>query len=140
MKVVVLPMIQIIVERISGEKISEALPQIFRYNTQMSVTRISEEPSSGTGLYEFKVSLNSDPMAITINLGGKARIQTQNQEERVEFFEKRKQEERIAVVSSLIFPHIMSSLILISRELQVPPPLPTLQPQQTGEKRSFLSI
>ncbi|MCI4396441.1 MAG: hypothetical protein JHC28_02650 [Thermoprotei archaeon] len=135
-----MPIVQIVVERINGERISEALPPMFRYNTQLSVTKISEDPSSGVGIYEFKVNLTSDPMAASISLGGKAKIQAQGNDERVELFEKRKQDERVAIVSSLIFPHALTSLIIISRELQVPPPIPAIQPQQQGEKKSFLSM
>jgi len=136
-----LPVVQILIDRISGERYSEALPPMFRYNTQITVTKISEDTGAGIGIYEFKVSLSSDPMAVSISLGGKARIQTQSIEEKAELFEKKKQEERVAIVSSMIFPQVMSSLIIISRELQVPPPIPAIQPQQhQGEKKSFLSM
>ncbi|MGC8752720.1 MAG: hypothetical protein ACP5O5_04725 [Fervidicoccaceae archaeon] len=135
-----MPLVQMVIERISGERAAEAFPPMFKYNTQITVTKINEDPAVGIGFYEFRVNLNSDPMAVSISLGGKVRLQTQNQEEKVDFFEKKKQEERIAIVSSLIFPQIITSLIIISRELQVPPPIPAFQPQQAGEKKSFLSM
>lgn len=78
-----------VIERISGERAVEVLPPMFKYNTQMTVTKINEDHAAGVGIYEFKVNLNSDPIAVSISLGGKARVQAQNSEEKAELFEKR---------------------------------------------------
>ncbi|AFH42749.1 hypothetical protein [Fervidicoccus fontis] len=133
-------MVQISTERISAEKVSEIPPPMMRYNTQLNVTKISEDPHTGIGAYEFRISLLSDPMVVNIVITGKVRIQAQNQDEIKEIFTKKSNEERANFVAGLVLPHLMGTLILISRELQVPPPLPMAPPPPQKTKEDFHSI
>ncbi len=135
-----MPMVQISIERITAEKIGEALQKGIRYNTSLNVTKISENKEEGKGLYEFRLTVVTTPVAISFMITGKVRIQANNNEKK-DFFEK-PEKERMGIIANMILPHLLGTLVLMSRELQVPPPIPIIPLQKNNEtkKHEFQAI
>jgi hypothetical protein len=132
-------MIQVNIERINAEKITEAIRKSIQYNTSLNITKVSEDAGRGWGLYDFKLNIITTPPAISFSINGKVRIQFSEKEK--DFF-KKEEKEKAAIIMNTVFPHLLSTVIILSRELQVPPPLPITLPQSNikPKESEFRSI
>ncbi len=132
-----MPVFQLSVERINAEKIGEAIRTKISYNTSLNLTKISEDREKGWILYEFRLNVVTTPPAIAFNISGKARIQVSVEEKD---FMNKPDKEKVDTVVNMIFPHLMGTLVILSRELQVPPPIPVMPFKKQERKTDFQAI
>jgi len=135
----VLPTMFYNIERISAEKITGSLPKNMKYNTAFSVTLVGVEKEKGLFTFDFRVTVTSDPPAVNLSVNGKLRLSFTDEKEKREFI-KKNQKEQAAIATNIIFPQIMGTLVILSRELQVPPPLPPLPPPRQERELEFRSM
>ncbi len=126
-----MPRIQVLVERIIAERTPEQLQGPIRYTSSLNITKIKESLEAGEALYEFRFTCIAMPAIVSMSISGKA-VLALTEKEREEFKTK-KEEEKVKLVANTVFPHVLGTIVMLSRELQVPPPLP--QPATSTEMR-----
>lgn len=139
-----MPLVRISTTRISAEKIQELTTNKLSYNSlfNVSVKRESKNIDDET-VYEYTLTLTSTPPAITITIQGVAFIRFQTNEEMSSFL-REEPSKRASIVANIVFPHVYATLILLSKELQIPPPLirqtPENEPSKNRRNMSMMSV
>ena len=129
-----MPLVRISTTRISAEKIQELITNKLSYNSlfNVSVKKESKDVNDET-IYEYTLTLTSTPPAITITIQGIAFIRFHTKEELSSFL-REEPPRRASIVANIVFPHVYATLILLSKELQIPPPLIKQTPEHESSK------
>ena len=118
-----MPLIRINVNRITGEKITNIMGAKITYTTMFNVTLKKDADSlSEEAQFDYTLSLNSQPPGINIIISGNVFLKFQHNKE-LEEYRKMDKNRKASFVANMLFPQVYTTLILVSRELQIPPPL-----------------
>ena len=125
-----MPLVSINITRINAEKITSVLGQKITYTTMFNINSKKEASSADDeAVYEFVLSLNSSPPGVNITLQGMATVKFNNSKE-YDFYNSRDDKSKVSLVAGIIFPQVYVTLLLLSKELQIPPPLMPLKPSK----------
>lgn len=140
-----MPLIRLFINRISGEKTPSLIGTKIAYATVFNVYMKKDAQAKGDeAIYDFTLSLNSQPPGITISLGGTSYIKFQDKDE-YQAYKNMDKKKKGAFIASIVFPQVYTTLLIIAKELQIPPPLikfddSLVSSRDRGKFNNFMSV
>ncbi len=130
---------------ISAERLSEVLPPQVQFQVNLSVP--SSQPytkDDRTIIIPFTFTINSIPPVVQYNIRGKAMVVVRDKKEysrtKEAILEKKQMPKPVI---QAIFNNVMAEVIVLSRSLGVPPPLPPIQlpqPRKTTSEQHYSPV
>ncbi len=118
---------------ISAEKLAEIIPQKIQFQINLTIPSSQPYRRGQSLVVPFVYSLSTIPPTVQITLKGEAYV-TSNDQKKLASLEKDIREKRMPpMIFQAVFQHLMAEVIILSRSLGVPPPIPIPQPPQPGK-------
>ena len=139
-----MPAISIQLVSITAERLSENLPPQIQFQVNLSIP--SDQPFSRNEsvIVPFTFTINSIPPVVHYSIKGRAIITPQKKrgEEKTlkEIVEKKKIPQQVV---QAVFINMLAEVIVLSRSLGVPPPIPPIQlpqPRKTTKEQHYSPV